>query len=115
MRRGDVWWFEPDPVRGSEQAGRRPAVVISRDVINRVSPVVIVVPLTTYRRQSLYPSDVVVTAPDGGLKQDSVAMALHVRAVDRTRLVAPIGHVTPDVLAKLEEALLQVLDIRPRL
>ena len=61
MQRGDVFWFEPDPVRGSEQAGRRPAIIVSRDAINRVSPVVIVVPLTTYRGQTLYPSDVLIS------------------------------------------------------
>ena len=43
MQRGDVFWFEPDPVRGSEQAGRRPAIIVSRDIINRVSPVIIIV------------------------------------------------------------------------
>jgi mRNA interferase MazF len=110
-----VWWFEPDPVRGSEQAGRRPAIVVTRDVINRVSPVVIVVPLTTYRRQTLYPSDVLICSPDGGLGQDSVAMALHIRAIDRARLSAPIGQIAPESLQKVEEAILQVLDIRARM
>lgn len=109
-----MWWFEPDPVHGSEQPGRRPAVVVSRDVVNRVSPVVIVIPVTTYRRQSLYPSDVLVKAPDGGLKQDSVAMALHIRAVDRTRLVSPVGRLAATTLTELEAAILQVLDIGRR-
>jgi mRNA interferase MazF len=52
MQRGEVFWFEPDPVLGSEQAGRRPAIVLTRDAVNSTSPVIIVVPLTTYRGQS---------------------------------------------------------------
>jgi mRNA interferase MazF len=113
MQRGDVLWFEPDPVTGSEQAGRRPAVVLSRDAINRASPVVVIVPLTTYRGQRLYPSDVLVRAPEGGLSQDSVALGLHIRAVDKRRLGARLGRVDPTTLQQIEQGLLQVLDIQP--
>ena len=111
MRRGEVYWFEPDPIRGSEQAGRRPAVLVSRDSVNQASPVILVVPLTSYRGQHLYPSDVLIESPDGGLGQDSVAMALHLRAVDKDRIGALIGELTPVSLVKLESAILQVLDI----
>jgi mRNA interferase MazF len=113
MQRGDVFWFEPDPVRGSEQAGRRPAIIVSRDIINRVSPVIIIVPLTTYYGQTFYPSDVLIHAPDGGLSQDSVAMGLHIRAIDKQRLGARLGHISTATMAQVEQAILQVLDILP--
>jgi len=45
--RYDVHWIEPDPVRGSELAKTRPAVIISRDVLNRVLETVVVCPLTS--------------------------------------------------------------------
>jgi mRNA interferase MazF len=113
MQRGDVFWFEPDPARGSEQAGHRPAIIISRDAINRVSPVIIVVPLTTYRGQTLYPSDVLIHAPEGGLSQDSVAMGLHIRAIDKQRLGAKLGHISDATMTQMERAILQVLYILP--
>ena len=113
MHRGEILWFEPDPVRGSEQAGRRPALLISRDAINRVSPVVVVVPLTTYRGRTLYPSDVLVKAPEGGLARDSVVLGLHLRAVARERLGRVIGRVEPVTLRKIETAVLRVLAIEP--
>lgn len=113
MQRGDVFWFEPDPVRGSEQAGRRPAIIVSRDAINRVSPVIIIVPRTTYRGQTFYPSDVLIHAPEGGLSQDSVAMGLHIRAIDKQRLGAQLGHISTATMAQVEQAILQVLDILP--
>jgi hypothetical protein len=48
---------------------------VSRDAINAVSSVTIAVPFTTYReRRRIYPSHVVVHAPDGGLDVDSVAL-----------------------------------------
>lgn len=111
LQRGAIHWFEPDPVQGSEQAGRRPAVLVSRNTVNRVSPVVIVIPLTTYRGQRLYPSDVLVSASESGITRDSVAMGLHIRAVDRTRLGTKLGELNQATLEKLEEAILQILDI----
>jgi mRNA interferase MazF len=112
-RRGDVYYFDPDPVVGSEQSGRRPAVVISRDSINSSSSVLIVVPISTYRGRRLYSSEVLIEAPEGGLSRDSVAMADHVRAVDIDRLHNRIGAVEDETLAAIEKSLCHVLKIRP--
>jgi mRNA interferase MazF len=106
-----VRWFEPDPVRGSEQGGRRPALVLSRDAINRVSPVVVVVPVTTFHGQRLYPSDVLVRAPEGGLGRDSVVLGLQVRAIDRRRLGDRLGRLEATTLRQVEDAVLAVLDV----
>ncbi len=111
MQRGDVVWLDLDPACGSEQAGRRPGVVMTRDAINRHSPVVVILPLTTYRGQRLYPSDVLVQAPEGGLSRDSVAMALQIRVADQERLGAPLGRLEPETIRRIEDAILQVLDI----
>jgi mRNA interferase MazF len=112
MQRGDVFWFEPDPVLGSEQAGRRPSIVLTRDAVNSTSPVIMVVPLTTYRGQTLYPSDVLMRAPEGGLTQDSVVLGLHLRAIDRRRLGQRLGRVNRATLHQIEQAILRVLDIQ---
>lgn len=112
IRRGEVYWFGPDPVMGSEQSGRRPAVVVSRDAINRSSPVLVIVPVTTHRSQLLYPSDVLVRAPEGGLEADSVLLGLQIRAVDKRRLGVRMGILRSSTVEKLERALLTVLDIQ---
>lgn len=66
MRRGEVYEARLDPTEGAEQAVPRPVVIVSRDAINAASPVVIVVPCTTYRAgRRLYPSQVVFRALDG--------------------------------------------------
>ncbi|MBX3167273.1 MAG: type II toxin-antitoxin system PemK/MazF family toxin [Candidatus Eremiobacteraeota bacterium] len=112
MRRGEVFWFGPDPAHGSEQSGRRPAVVVSRDAVNDSSPVIVVVPLTTYKKQRLYPSDVVVRPPDGGLTAESVVLGLQMRAIDKSRLGSRLGKLKESTLTQVENALLEVLDIR---
>jgi hypothetical protein len=68
MKRGEVYDARLDPVEGSEQRGSRPVVVVSRDAINESSPIVSAAPCTTYREgRRIYPSQVLVKAPEGGL------------------------------------------------
>ena len=49
MNRGEVWDASLDPTEGSEQAGIRPIIIVSRNAINTSSSVVLAVPCTTYR------------------------------------------------------------------
>ena len=73
MKRGEVYDARLDPFEGSEQRGSRPVVVVSRDAINESSPIVSAAPCTTYREgRRIYPSQVLVKAPEGGLDADSV-------------------------------------------
>ena len=96
MQRGEVYRVRLDPIEGSEQAGARPAVIVSCDAINRYSPVIVICPLTSVSNmQRLYPSDVLVRAPEGGLKNDSVALTLQVRAIAKTRLGERLGKLEP--------------------
>lgn len=112
MRRGEVYEARLDPTEGSEQAGTRPVVIVSRDMINAVSPVLLVVPCTTYRPgRRLYPSQVLVAAPEGGLVVDSVALGEQVRALARSRLGRCWGALSPPVLRQLDQALLIALDL----
>ncbi|HEX3551955.1 MAG TPA: type II toxin-antitoxin system PemK/MazF family toxin [Thermoanaerobaculia bacterium] len=101
-----------DPVEGSEQAGVRPVVVVSRDAINEASPVVVVVPCTTWKpERRIYPSQVVLRAPDGGLRADSIALGEQVRAIAKTRLQSQWGTLSPEAMQRLERALLITLDL----
>jgi mRNA interferase MazF len=112
VRRGDVFDARLDPVEGSEQAGSRPVIVISRDAINVASPVVVVVPCTTFRTgRRIYPSQVLLHAPDGGLRADSIALGEQIRAVAITRMGARRGTLSPEALRRLERALLITLDL----
>lgn len=112
MRRGEVYDARLDPTEGAEQAGSRPVVIVSRDAINTSGPVVIIVPCTTYRPgRRLYPSHVLLHAPDGGLDVDSLALGEQVRALAKSRLRRHRGLLSPQSVAQLDRALLIALDL----
>jgi mRNA interferase MazF len=103
--RGDVFSARLDPTEGSEQAGTRPVVVISRDSINANSPVVVIVPMTDAANvRRLYPSHVHLPKGTGGLRMDSVVKAEQVRAIQISRFVGYYGRVDQAALARIEDA-----------
>lgn len=115
MKRGEVYDAALDPTRGSEQAGFRPVVVVSRDAINRASSVVIVIPCTTYREgRRVYPSQVRVEASEGGLETDSLALGEQARAVAKSPLRHRRGVPSPETLSALDRALLISQDLPTR-
>lgn len=111
-RRGDVCLAELSPTRGSEQAGLRPVVIVSRDAINRFSPVVIAVPVTGLEHKTrVYPSQVVVPARTAGLTKDSVVLCEQVRAISKERLSRHLGHLPEPIMAVVDEAIRITLDL----
>jgi mRNA interferase MazF len=112
MKRGEVYIARLDPVEGSEQGGNRPVIIVSRDVINASSPVVLVVPCTSYQQDKLiFPSQVLIQAPDGGLERDSIVKADQVRVLAKTRLLRMLGKLSEVKIAQLNHALLIALDL----
>lgn len=87
-------------------------IVVSRNAINAASPVVVVVPCTTYREgKRIYPSQVLLRSGEGGLRSDSVALGEQVRAVAKSRLCARWGTLSAGVMEKIDLALLITLDL----
>jgi mRNA interferase MazF len=104
--RGDVYSARLDPTEGSEQAGTRPVVVVSRDSINANSPVVVVVPLTDASNVNrLYPSQVALAKNSGGLKMDSVAKAEQIRAIQVSRFAGYYGRLDREAMRRVDEAI----------
>ena len=81
-----------DPVVGSEQAGHRPVLVVSREVAHAALPVVTVVPLTTRKKgRRVYPNEALLPAGTAKLKRDSIAMAHQIRTLSKARLRSRVG------------------------
>ncbi|MGK3939785.1 type II toxin-antitoxin system PemK/MazF family toxin [Streptomyces caeruleatus] len=102
-RRGDVYWVDFDPARGSEQAGRRPAVVISLDSYNRRMPTVLIAAITTTVREG---SPVQVTLEAGDpLPRRSSILGFQIMTIDQSRLQNQVGRLRPEQLEELKKVL----------
>jgi mRNA interferase MazF len=111
-QRGDVFTADLEPHEGSEQGGTRPVVVVSRDALNKFSPIVVVVPITdAANKKKVYPSHVQVAAGIAGLTMDSLVLCEQVRAINKTRLKRQLGKLDKAKLTSIEAALKITLDL----
>jgi mRNA interferase MazF len=94
-----------DPVVGSEQAGERPVLVISPDLINERSPVILIAAITSQKTERIYPFEALLDPPEGGLPVRSKVMLMHLRSVDKERLVGRYGKVSEKTMQRVEDAL----------
>jgi mRNA interferase MazF len=102
--RGDIWLADLNPVRGHEQAGRRPVLVVSVDPFNQSrAALVVVVPLTSTQRN--IPFHVVVQPPEGGLTNPSYLLCEAVRSISKDRLLTRWGGLQPATMLKVEDRL----------
>ena len=104
-KRGEVWIVNFDPTIGSEIKKTRPAVVLQNDVGNRYSAVTIVAAISTQTDKDLYPTEVLIKTPEGGLEKSSVVLLNQIRTIDKKRLIKRIGRIDHGVLRKVNQAL----------
>lgn len=102
--RGDIWLVDFGEPVGREQAGRRPAVVISDDLVNDgPSGLVIVVPVTSTHRQM--PSHIELDDPSTGLNHVSYAKCEDIKSISDHRLITRLGRASPDAVFEMERVL----------
>lgn len=103
-----------EPVCGSEQSGRRPVLIVSREQLNQMLPVVNIVPLTSRKSVArvIYPNEVLLPRASAGLLMESIALCYQIRTLDKHRLEREIGEIH-DVALKNEihEAIRFQLDL----
>ena len=110
-RRGDLYLVSFDPTVGTEIRKTRPALILQNDIANRWSPITIVAALTSQFEEPLYPTEVPVTAPEGGLSADSVVLLNQLRSIDKRRLVKRLGALKPETMKRAEQALMLSLGL----
>jgi mRNA interferase MazF len=104
VRRGDLWWVNWEPGRGSEQRGRRPALVLQNDIGNRYSLTTIVAAVTTRGPRQL-PILVLVSAAESGLPRDSFVNLAHILTIDKRRLLGRCGSLPVKTMRDVDQAL----------
>jgi mRNA interferase MazF len=110
VRRGEVWLVDFGDPTGREQAGRRPAVVISSDLLNDSrAGVAVVIPITTAYRD--LPSHVEIDRGSSGLDEVSYAKCEDVKSISDHRLVGRLGAVGDEAVFQMARALRFLLDL----
>jgi mRNA interferase MazF len=108
--RGEIWLADLNPVRGHEQGGQRPVIVISSDIYNSgPAGLAVVLPLTGTHRG--IPMHVQIKPPEGGVKSTSSILCDAVRSISKDRLVKKWGTLSAAVVNDIEDRLRILLEL----
>jgi mRNA interferase MazF len=111
IERGDIWIADLNPIRGSEQAGTRPVLIMQNDYLTQFTITFLAIPLTTNLRRANLPTSVSIRAGEAGLNSNSVILCHQLRVLDQTRLIQKLGTVNQNTIVAVESALLFALGI----
>lgn len=105
--RGEIRWADLNPVRGREQAGLRPVLVLSQDIFNERSGTVIAMALTTQVQRAGFP--LTFELPDtGGIKRSWVKIS-QIRTLAIERIGKKVGKVSPEQMTRIIEGLSEII------
>lgn len=105
--RGEIRWADVDPVRGREQAGLRPVLVLSHDVFNARSGTVIGMAITSQPQRAGFP--LTVELESAALPKRSWVKVSQIRTLSVERIGRRIGSVSPEVLDQIIEGLYEIV------
>jgi mRNA interferase MazF len=108
-----IFWVSLDPVKGSEQGGKRPVLVISPDEINQSLPLLGILSITTFKEtRKIYPTELLLKAEETGLGRDSIVMAHQVRVISKERIGDECGKIESfELKEKIKTIIRKYLDI----
>lgn len=107
--RGEIRWADLNPVRGREQAGLRPVLVLSHDVFNERSGTVIAMALTSQPQRAGFPLTLELQAAK--LPKRSWVKISQIRTLSAERIGAKLGRASPEEVAQVVEGLNEIIGI----
>ena len=105
--RGEVYWADLNPVKGQEQAGRRPVLVVSHDVFNERSGTVIAIAITSHAQRAGFPLNLEITEP--GMPKSSWLKISQVRTLSVIRLGKRIARLSPEFVNEAIDGLNEIV------
>ena len=105
--RGEIYWADLNPVRGREQAGLRPVLVLSQDIFNRRSETVIAMAITSQPQRAGFP--LTFELPPQKLPKPSWVKVSQIRTLSTNRLGKRIGSLRPEELNHVVDGLLELI------
>ncbi len=110
MKRGEIWLINLDPIKGREQAGTRPALVISVEPFNNSGlELVVVCPITSKNKG--FPTHIHIMTEESGLDRVRYIKTEDIRSVSTQRLIQSIGQVPLQKLVEVEIRLKRILGL----
>ena|SRR3989344_8946692 len=89
--RGEIVVANLEPVRGSEQGGVRPVLIIQNDILNKYAPTTIIAPITSKIYTKEYPTNVIIKKEGFKMKLDSTILLNQIKTIDKRRIIRKIG------------------------
>ena len=105
VRRGELYFADLSPVKGSEQGGIRPVLILQNDIGNKYSPTVIVAAITSQINKAKIPTHIEISAKEYGLEKDSVILLEQIRTLDKLRLREKIGKLSDYKMSFVDRAM----------
>ncbi len=102
LKQGDIFWAGLDPVKGHEQAGLRPVLILQNDLFNEHLNTVLVAPLTTNLKAKDFVTTYFISGKEIQTKKDSVVLLHQTRCIDGSRLQKKIGSVRADEVRQIK-------------
>lgn len=106
--RGEVRWADLNPVKGREQSGLRPVIILSHDVFNEHSGTVIAVAITSQPQKAGFP--LTLELKSGNLPKRSWAKISQIRTLSTERINDLIGNISHEELIQIIEGLNEIID-----
>lgn len=104
MKQGEIWYADLEPVKGSEQSGKRPVVIISGPTMNTALQIIMVCPLTGVIK-NIKGCIVIQKDQINNLKKDSEILVFQIRTISKNRLSKKIGNITKDQMELIKEGI----------
>jgi len=105
--RGDIRWADLNPTRGSEQAGKRPVLIISHDLFNERSGTVIAFALTSQHQRAGFPLTLELYSKE--LPKKSCVKISQIRTLAAERIGSRIGRATPEEMIQVVDGLNELI------
>lgn len=108
MKQCEIWNANLNPIRGSEQAGFRPVVIISGNLLNANTRIVIACPLTS-KLKNYHGNVILKPNVKNGLSKKSEILTFHVRSISKERLVERVGSISKEEFEQIKTCLGDIL------
>ena len=111
LKRGDIILVKLEPVKGSEQGGVRPSVIIQNDLGNKYSPTIIIAPITSKEFTKEYPTNVFISKQDSKLNKNSTILLNQIKTIDKSRIIKKLHSLDAEIMKKVDLAIKISLDL----